>query len=322
MNEDEGPPEERWINAKDTVAAEETLLFSEQEVGFNAIRIAPAEGNYPLPLFSDLKAEVLSFPTIYCGRDRKFKEGIRVTYTDIAKSAARNFDRRACKPTSILYMFKRSFNEKVYNAMQICLRKKSGKDITTAGCIKSQEKLLQMLEHDDGYKVFKNLRSSPCFWAGKQKKAMAMIRQLSTPRIFITLSAAETKWTELTITLMKLLKHVDITEQEAKDMPFDEKAELIRSDPVTCMRHFDHRYRAFLNILLKQEAGVFSPNKLVDFFSRLEYQLRGSPHVHGLYWIDGAPEWIEGNFSENITFIYSLFRIPNLNNNQQCYIFL
>lgn len=32
---------------------------------------------------------------------------------------------------------------------------------------------------------------------------------------------------------------------------------------------------------------------MTDMFRRTEYQLRGSPHSHGLYWIEGAPEYDE-----------------------------
>ena len=38
--------------------------------------------------------EVLSFPTVYCGQIRAVN--CKLTYTDIAKSEARNADRRAC----------------------------------------------------------------------------------------------------------------------------------------------------------------------------------------------------------------------------------
>jgi hypothetical protein len=100
--------------------------------------------------------------------------------------------------------------------------------------------------------------------------------------------------------LMKILKDRDITDEEAADLSFNEVAELIRSDPVSCMRHFDHRNRALLNVLFKPDAGIFSPYKLTDYFSRLEFQMRGSPHSHGLYWIQEAPVYVEGDYlSEN-----------------------
>lgn len=163
------------------------------------LRIAPAEGNIPIPLHRDLNAELLSFPTIYGGVLRTFKKGVRVTYTDIAKSEIRRYDRRACKPTKLLYSFKRSFNEKVVNAVQICMRKKIGTRNVTVGNVKTPGFVENLCKKDDGYAVFKDLRSSPAYWKEKTKKVLAMIRQLGRATFFITFSAAEMKWAELIV---------------------------------------------------------------------------------------------------------------------------
>lgn len=82
--------------------------------------------------------------------------------------------------------------------------------------------------------------------------------------------------------LMKIVKGRTITEEQAMQLNFEEKAELIRRDPVTCMRHFNYKYRNFLTEILKHEKGALCPRVLTDFFSRLEFQIRGSPHVHSL----------------------------------------
>lgn len=42
-------------------------------------------------------------------------------------------------------------------------------------------------------------------------------------------------------------------------------------------------------------AGIFSPFGIKDYFFRMEFQQRGSPHMHGLCWLDDAPEYIPGN---------------------------
>jgi hypothetical protein len=92
---------------------------------------------------------------------------------------------------------------------------------------------------------------------------------------------------------MKVLKDKDVSEDEAKNLTFLEVSELISSDPVTCMRHFEHKHRSLLNLLLKPASGIFAPYKLKDHFSRMEFQMRGSPHSHGLYWIQDAPVYDE-----------------------------
>jgi hypothetical protein len=92
---------------------------------------------------------------------------------------------------------------------------------------------------------------------------------------------------------MKILKDKGISEDEAKNLTFQDVGELISSDPVTCMRHFEHKHRSLLNLLLKPASGIFAPYKMTDHFSRMEFQMRGSPHSHGLYWIQDAPVYEE-----------------------------
>ena len=96
---------------------------------------------------------------------------------------------------------------------------------------------------------------------------------------------------ELTEYLTQTSSHVgeDITEDKAMNMSLNERYNLIRRDPVTCAQYFDHRFRALFK-LLKHQSGPFSPYKVVDYFVRVEFQHRGSPHVHCLLWLDGAPK--------------------------------
>jgi hypothetical protein len=235
------------------LGAEETLIFNDFQN--QALMVAPGQGNIPIPLFKDLNAEELSFPTIYAGIPRQFKEGLKVSYTDIAKSEIRRHDRRACKPTHLLYAFKRSYNEKVRQSVQVYMRKTTGNEKIFARNAREPRFIEDLVKKDHGYTVFKDLRSSPPYWQAKSKIVRSMVRQQGKCTVFITLSAAETKWTELLVMLSKILKNKVITEEEAAALTFNEKAELIRSDPVTCMRHFDHRYRSLLNKLFKPEEG-------------------------------------------------------------------
>ena len=117
-----------------------------------------------------------------------------------------------------------------------------------------------------------------------------MVRQLGCPTFFFTLSAAETKWAELLGILKTLVEKKQLTEQEIAslpDIPFLEKASLIRGDPITCARYFDHRFRAMFNTVFKAKEGPLGD--IIDFFIRTEFQHRGSPHIHGLLWVKNAP---------------------------------
>ena len=52
---------------------------------------------------------------------------------------------------------------------------------------------------DEGYYIFCTIRNSPAYFETKKKDVMAMVHQLGIPTIFFSLSAADTKWTNLLI---------------------------------------------------------------------------------------------------------------------------
>lgn len=62
---------------------------------------------------------------------------------------------------------------------------------------------------------------------------------------------ADTKWPDLLICLSLLVDKKTITEDEALQLPWTEKARLVRSDPVTCARFFRNRMEAMI-IALKR----------------------------------------------------------------------
>lgn len=123
-----------------------------------------------------------------------------------------------------------------------------------------------------------------------------MVRQVNLPTFFITLSAAEARWNELLKILKKLVDGVDATDDNIINMTYSEKCRLIRSDPVTCSRYFDYRLRELLKCL---KNGVFGPYELTHYYWRIEFQHRGSPHAHGIYWLKGAPLLDTVNFANN-----------------------
>ena len=51
-----------------------------------------------------------------------------------------------------------------------------------------------LIHNDDVFTSLRSDRSSTAFWELKKKRFLAMIRQSGYATIFLTLSAAETKW--------------------------------------------------------------------------------------------------------------------------------
>ena len=62
---------------------------------------------------------------------------------------------------------------------------------------------------------------------------------------------------------------------------------LIRSYPVTCARHFHFQFNTFIKQFLKSNLAPLG--KIEDWFYRVEYQQRGSRHIHTLIWLENAP---------------------------------
>ena len=55
----------------------------------------------------------------------------------------------------------------------------------------------QLVNLDGGFHIFRAICNSPAYLENRMKDAFAMIRQPGFPSLFISQSAAETKWSEL-----------------------------------------------------------------------------------------------------------------------------
>ena len=128
-----------------------------------------------------------------------------------------------------------------------------------------------------------------------------MIRQLSLPTWFISLSAADTRWTDLLKMLAKLNDDADLTDTDIEKLTWQEKTKLVQKDPVTCSRYFDHRVHEFLNTVLKSNCEPVG--KVKDYFYRVEFQQRGSPHIHMLVWVENAPTLDTNSEGEIVQFV-------------------
>ena len=134
---------------------EETLL---DNTNIGSIALAPGEGQIPISLLTDELAEVLSFPTIYCGELRKTTT--KLTYCNLSRSEIRRYDRRCARVDKILYAYKKHELEKISKAIPLCLRKKTGFGVAeTASHLLDAEFVSELVQHDDGFKLFENIQS-------------------------------------------------------------------------------------------------------------------------------------------------------------------
>ena len=266
---------------------------------------APGEGQHPLSLYQDKDAEYLCFPTIFCGQTPPSRDErlVPVHYSDIVKWELRSVDRRAAQSVpNIFFKHKKLQMKQISDKVNLAVRrcKKRGQKITAAEARDSSyvDKLVNL---DEGYYIFRQLRNSPAYLDTRKKDIFAMIRQLSLPTWFMSLSAADTRWTDLLKMLAKLNDGIYYSEKELENLSWQEKTKLVQKDPVTCSRYFDHRVQEFLNTVLKSSCEPIG--KLLDYFYRVEFQQRGSPHIHMRVWIENAPTLETNSEREIVQFV-------------------
>ena len=266
---------------------------------------APGKGQHPLSLYQIKDAEYLCFPTIFCGQTPPSRDErlVPVHYSDIVKWELRSVDRRAAQSVpNIFFKHKKLQMKQISDKVNLAVRrcKKRGQKITAAEARDSSyvDKLVNL---DEGYYIFRQLRNSPAYLETRKKDIFAMIRQLSLPTWFMSLSAADTRWTDLLKMLAKLNDGIYYSEKELENLSWQEKTKLVQKDPVTCSRYFDHRVQEFLNTVLKSSCEPIG--KLLDYFYRVEFQQRGSPHIHMLVWIENAPTLETNSEREIVQFV-------------------
>ena len=266
---------------------------------------APGEGQHPLSLYHDKDAEYLCFPSIFCGQKplSNDQRSVPVHYSDIVKWELRSVDRRAAQSVpNIFFKHKKLQMKQISDKVNLAIRrcKNRGKKITAAEA-RNPAYLDKLVNLDEGYYIFRQLRNSPPYLEARKKDIFAMIRQLSLPTWFISLSAADTRWTDLLKMLAKLNNDEELTNTDIENMTWQEKTKLVQKDPVTCSRYFDHRVNEFLSTVLKSNCEPIG--KVKDYFYRVEFQQRGSPHIHMLVWVENAPTLETNSEDEIVQFV-------------------
>ena len=244
--------------------------------------VAPGEGKRPQSLlYMANDAMALCFPYIFNGHKLPIPKKMHISA--FCKWLLMNVDRYPASCLKLLFfLMKRKQCEEVVSQIQVAMRKANEKgqhmDVST---LLQPTGLDTFVYKDEGFRVLRNIRGSPAYWEGLKKNIFAMLRQLGTPAFFFSLSAAETRWGFLLMTLSRNVDHKEpeITEEEALNLSWFEKCRLIRSDPTTCARYFDNKVRAFLNILCKKDKnGILG--RVKDHVIRIEFQQVTTPKTH------------------------------------------
>jgi len=121
-----------------------------------------------------------------------------------------------------------------------------------------------------------SLRGTRAYWKQRCSELIQMVRQLGTPTVFFTLSAADYHWPDLFRLLCPTVDPDTLSEGQ--------RSALMHDNPYTVAWFFEKRCDLFMKKFLMKFFAI------KDFWWRFEWQFRGSPHIHGLLWLEDAPD--------------------------------
>ena len=133
------------------------------------------------------------------------------------------------------------------------------------------------------FQVFKTMRGTSAYYEESKKKLMAMLRQFGGPSLFFTLSMAEFQWDQLFKEIMETVYRRKFSDEELESIPQSERNKIIGENYVQTTLYFQKRIEKIFRMM--KHKGFFGRYKVKIFFYRIEFQQRGSPHIHCLLWL-------------------------------------
>ena len=114
-------------------------------------------------------------------------------------------------------------------------------------------------------------------------------------------SAAETRWSHLLKTLGRIVEKKEYTDDETKQMTWEQKSDLIQKDPVTCVRNYDHMVQLFIYDVLKR--NVMPIGEIADYFYRVDISTKRKPSYSWFILVKEAPQYEKSSDEEIVNFV-------------------
>ena len=274
------------------ISADETTFMShiptEEDIDNEILNMAPGEGVTPLNILMDEHCEELAHPHLF--PNGQFGYAVE---RDIALSPSKYFNQRLLNYTqkfasdSDYIFFVNSVVQqlRLHSQISIAMKKVSGENLTAGMFSQSfKDTVKQFIANDKAFSFMSTVKGTPAYWKKFLQEVLSMVKQLGSPSFFLTLSCADLRWNEL-VTIIHRLKGRNISEKEINSMTYQDRCKLLNSNPVLLARHFQYRVETFFKDIL-----IDGPIGKTQFYAvRVEFQVRGSPHVHAFLWTKDVP---------------------------------
>ena len=256
--------------------------------------IAPGEGKIPTNLMRDTNWDVDAFPHLHPTGQFGLHHPREQKLTSQKYFIQRLMncdDRWISNPAylfSALYYLERDHLERQINI----------------GCQIGKVNKGHLVPLDDCFHIFKRIPGTFKYWQEKRYEVLARLENLGRFQFFFTLSCGDKRWPENKVSIL-LQRGLEVEFRPNKEKgdgltftdddilvegePLDEFLknedfhQMVRDNVRTITLNFNQRVKAFMkNIVM----GNKNPMHVQYYNFRVEFQMRGAGHIHGVLWLD------------------------------------
>ena len=241
---------------------------------------APGENNIPKYILLDNDFEVLTFPDLfpygsggYHSANRKVKLPIRKYFQqcllNVDSRFAQNIEYLSCAH----YIADiKQIESDVTLAIMLSQGRTLGGHTITARQLQNPAVVAQLVRNEQAYKFLKNVRGSPAYWQDQLYDVLAVLRILSIPTWFLTLSAADLHWPEM-IQAVAVQFGKKLSQKDVLKISTAERSRYLHQNHITGVQMFQHRVEAFFSEYLLSDTHPLG--HITDYVINIEFQMRG-----------------------------------------------
>ena len=284
------------------------------------VELAPGEGKNPSCIITDEHCEELAFPKIFSKGIFGYKAKINVPLSPVKyfNQWLLTYKQIFASVTDCIFFAQFVLQQLMLRSqISIAMQKVSG-NLTASMFINYKETVQSFIGSDQGYVFMNHIKGTPAFWKRFQLEVLAMIRQLGCPAFFLTLSYADLHWQEL-VKIISQINGLAYSDAFISSLNFFQRCEILNSNPVIVARHFQYKVEILFAEILMIPTGPLG--KIKYYAIRVEFQVRGSPHIHSFIWILNPPTLSEQSIDEYVEFIDTVIQayLPNENEDPELY---
>ena len=252
---------------------------------------------------TDKKCEQLAFPVLFPKGRFGYMEERKIKLSPVKYFNARLLHYSGRFATNSEYLFFAQFvteQKTVADSINIALKKIQGQPITASQIKSDVNKLKSLVCQDQAYLFLRQIPGTPPYWQKFMYEVVAMVKQLGIPTWFMTLSCVDLRWPEL-FQVVARTQGRDITEEEVEALSYVERCQMLNANPVVVAKHFQHRVETFFSHVLLSSCNLIG--KITYYALRIEFRMRGFPHLHALVWTSDCPELTSESKDAYVAFI-------------------